>query len=152
MPNVNEEELQSQGGIAPGTVVDGRYRVIRSIGQGGNGLVHEVEHLLTGRRLALKSLIDETGLARLEQEARASSLMKNMHTAKITDMGTSGPLGPYLVMELLEGQSLRDLLDDAGQLPLELTINIALQVCECLTEAHGLGIVHRDLKPENIFL
>ncbi|HWN68949.1 MAG TPA: protein kinase, partial [Haliangium sp.] len=76
----------------------------------------------------------------------------NGHTAKITDMGTNGPAGPYLVMELLEGQSLRALLDEAGQLPLELTINIALQVCECLTEAHGHGIIHRDLKPENIFL
>ncbi len=138
--------------ITPGTVIDGRYRVIRTIGQGGNGLVHEVEHLLTGRHLALKSLIDESGLARLEQEARASSLMKNARTVKITDMGRSGPAGPYLVMELLEGQSLRTLLDEAGQLPLELTVNIALQVCECLTEAHGLSIIHRDLKPDNIFL
>ncbi len=138
--------------IAAGTVIDGRYRIVRAIGHGGNGMVHEVVHLMTGRHLALKSLIDETGLGRLEQEARASSLMKNGHTAKITDMGTNGPAGPYLVMELLEGQSLRGLLDEAGQLPLELTVNIALQVCECLTEAHGHGIIHRDLKPENVFL
>ena len=138
--------------IAAGTVIDGRYRIVRPLGHGGNGVVHEVEHLMTGRHLALKSLLDETGLGRLEQEARASSLMRNGHTAKITDMGTSGPAGPYLVMELLEGQSLRELLDEAGQLPLELTVNIALQVCECLTEAHGHGIIHRDLKPENVFL
>jgi serine/threonine-protein kinase len=138
--------------IAAGTVIDGRYRIVRPLGHGGNGMVHEVVHLMTGRHLALKSLIDESGLGRLEQEARASSLMKNGHTAKITDMGTNGPAGPYLVMELLEGQSLRGLLDEAGQLPLELTVNIALQVCECLTEAHGHGIIHRDLKPENVFL
>ncbi|MFS8070759.1 MAG: serine/threonine protein kinase, partial [Byssovorax sp.] len=138
--------------IAAGTVIDGRYRIVRALGHGGNGMVHEVVHLMTGRHLALKSLLDETGLGRLEQEARASSLMRNGHTAKITDMGTSGPAGPYLVMELLEGQSLRELLDEAGQLPLELTVNIALQVCECLTEAHGHGIIHRDLKPENVFL
>jgi len=138
--------------IAPGTVIDGRYRVVRAIGQGGNGLVHEVEHLLTGRHLALKSLIDESGLARLEQEARASSMMKNPRTVKITDMGKSGPAGPYLVMELLEGHSLRALLDEAGQLPAELTVNMALQVCECLAEAHALSIIHRDLKPDNIFL
>ena len=146
MPKVNEEAQETPGGIAPGTVIDGRYKVVRAIGHGGNGLVHEVEHILTGRRLALKSLIDEAGLARLEQEARASSLMKNVHTAKITDMGTSGPRGPYLVMELLDGQSLRDLLDEAGQLPLEITINIALQVCECLTEVyHKLGRVESHL-------
>ena len=54
-------------------------------------------------------------------------------------MGAKGPSGPYLVMELLEGHSLRTLLDDAGQIPLELTINIALQVCECLAEAHAHG-------------
>jgi serine/threonine-protein kinase len=139
-------------GIAPGTVIDGRYKIVRAIGQGGNGLIHEVVHVLTGRHLALKSLLDESGLARLEQEARASALMKNGHTAKITDMGSDGPAGPYLVMELLEGQSLRDLLDEAGQLPLELTVNMALQVCECLSEAHGIGIIHRDLKPTNVFL
>src|SRR5262249_12080145 len=138
--------------IAPGTVVDGRYRIVRSIGQGGNGAVYEVEHVRTGRKLALKALLDETGFARLEQEARAASLMKNGHTAKIIDMEPGGPTGAYMVMELLDGQSLRGLLDDAGQLPLELTVNIALQVCECLHEAHGLGIIHRDLKPENVFL
>ncbi len=139
-------------GIAAGTLIDGRYKVVRPIGQGGNGMVHEVEHLMTGRHLALKSLLDETGLARLEQEARASALMKNGHAVKITDMGTQGPAGPYLVMELLDGQSHRELLDEAGQLPLELTVNILLQICECLNEAHNLGIIHRDLKPENVFL
>ncbi|APR86194.1 Serine/threonine-protein kinase pkn3 [Minicystis rosea] len=143
---------QADGEIAPGTIVDGRYRVIRSIGQGGNGLVYEVEHTRTGRRLALKALLDETGFARLEQEARAASLMKNGHTARIIDMEPGSTSGPYMVMELLEGQSLRDLLDEAGQLPLELTVNIAMQVCECLQEAHGLSIIHRDLKPENVFL
>ncbi len=114
------------GEIAPGTVVDGRYKVVRSIGQGGNGLVYEVEHVRTGRRLALKALLDETGFARLEQEARAASLMKNGHTARIVDMEAGGPAGAYMVMELLEGQSLRALLDEAGQLPLELTANIAM--------------------------
>ena len=143
---------QADDEIAPGTVVDGRYKVVRSIGQGGNGLVYEVEHTRTGRKLALKALLDGTGFARLEQEARAASLMKNEHTARIIDMEPSGTHGPYMVMELLEGQSLRALLDDAGQLPLELTMNLALQICECLTEAHKLGIIHRDLKPENVFL
>lgn len=146
------DENQGSQGHAPGTVIDGRYKVVRFIGSGGNGLVHEVEHVLTGRRLALKSLHDDTGYGRLEQEARATSLMKNGHAVKVTDMGVTGTGSPYIVMELLEGQSLRTLLDDTGQLPLELTVNIALQVCECLAEAHQHGIVHRDLKPDNIFL
>ncbi len=150
MANLNQDDGASN--IAAGTVIDGRYKVVKSLGQGGNGLVHEVEHVRTGRRLALKSLLDEAGYGRLEQEARATSLISNSHAAKITDMGTSTQTGPYLVMELLEGQSLRALLDEAGQLPLELMVNIALQVCECLEEAHHHGIVHRDLKPENVFL
>lgn len=142
---------QAAHGLNVGSVVDGRYKIVRFIGQGGNGLVYEVEHARTGRRLALKSLVDESGRGRLEQEARATCLMRNNHAVRITDMGTAVS-GHYLVMELLEGQSLRALLEEAGQIPLELTVNIALQVCECLTEAHGLGIIHRDLKPENIYL
>ncbi|MFO0589577.1 MAG: protein kinase [Polyangiaceae bacterium] len=141
--------------FSPGTIVDGRYRVIRFLNQGGAGMVHEVEHLRTGRRLAMKSLVDDANAARLEQEARATALMKNPHVVRITDMGPAAGntrVAPYLVMELLEGQSLRELLDEAGQLPLELTVNIALQVCDCLAEAHERSVVHRDLKPENLFL
>lgn len=140
--------------FAPGAVVDGRYRIVRFLNQGGAGVVHEVEHLRTGRRLAMKTLVDDASAARLEQEARATSLMRNAHVVKITDMGPPpGARGaPYLVMELLEGQSLRELLEEAGQLPLEMTVNIALQVCECLAEAHERSVIHRDLKPDNLFL
>jgi eukaryotic-like serine/threonine-protein kinase len=140
--------------FAPGAVIDGRYRIVRFLNQGGAGVVHEVEHLRTGRRLAMKTLVDDASAARLEQEARATSLMRNAHVVKITDMGPppGGRGAPYLVMELLEGQSLRDLLDEAGQLPPEMTVNIALQVCECLAEAHERSVIHRDLKPENLFL
>src|SRR4051812_20429827 len=88
-------------GLAPGTTFDGRYKVVRFIGQGGNGVVHEVEHVHTGRRLALKSLVDESGKARLEQEGRASSLMQTRRATKITDMGRDSKLGLYMVMELL---------------------------------------------------
>src|SRR4051812_40418057 len=102
MPKQNPEEAEE---IAPGTVIDGRYRVIRCIGQGGNGMVYEVEHTRPGRRLARKALLDETGFARLEQEARAASLMKNGHTARIIDVAAGGPSGAYLVMDLLEGQN-----------------------------------------------
>ena len=138
--------------LPPGTIVDGRYRVVRFIDEGGAGRVHEVEHVLTGRRLAPKTLHEGTGEGRLEQEARAASIMKNPHAVKITDMGKNPTFGAYVVMELLEGESLRGLLDASGQLPLDLTCDIAIQVCECLAEAHSHGIVHRDLKPENVHL
>src|SRR5690348_13646084 len=121
MGRANEDE---SGGIATGTVIDGRYRVVRCIDHGGNGRVHQGEHARTGGRLAMKTLLDEAGAARLEQEARATSVMRNAHAARITDMGVDAGVGPYLVMEMLDGQSLRALLDEAGQLPLELTANI----------------------------
>ena len=146
--------VSAGGTFAPGAVIDGRYRIVRFLNQGGAGVVHEVEHLRTGRRLAMKTLVDDASAARLEQEARATSLMRNAHVVKITDMGPppGGRGAPYLVMELLEGQSLRELLEEAGQLPLEMTVNIALQVCECLAEAHERSVIHRDLKPDNLFL
>ena len=155
MPMADNRPEQAQAEVPsfrPGTIVDGRYRVLRLIGGGGNGLVHEVEHTRTGQRLALKSLLDPTTYQRLEQEARATSLLKSQRAVKIVDMGMSPTDGPYLVMELLSGQNLRELLQDAGQLPLELMMNVAMQVGECLAEAHAVGIVHRDLKPDNIHL
>jgi serine/threonine-protein kinase len=148
----SEQAQESPQGFRPGTIVDGRYRVVRLIGGGGNGLVHEVEHTRTGQRLALKSLLDPTTYQRLETEARATALLRSPRAVKIVDMGNSATEGPYLVMELLTGQSLRELIEEAGQLPLELTVNVALQVGECLAEAHAAGIVHRDLKPDNIHL
>lgn len=149
---MSKPEERDRAAFEVGKVIDGRYKVVRLIGQGGNGLVHEVEHVLSGRRLALKSLLEEAAVGRLEQEARAAALMRNRHAVMITDMGQSPEIGPYLVMELLEGQSLRALIEEAGQLPLETSVNIALQVCECLDEAHQQGLVHRDLKPDNVYL
>ena len=139
-------------GLPAGSVVDGRYRVVRVLDLGGTGVVHQVEHVGTGRKLALKTLLDPTNEGRLEQEARAASHLRNSHAVKIVDMGRSPDVGAYIVMELLEGTSLRALIDEVGQLPLDLVANVALQVCECLDEAHAAGIVHRDLKPGNIHL
>lgn len=149
---MSEVKGQATAALRVGEVIDARYKVVRLIGQGGNGVVHEVEHVLTGRRLALKSLVEDVSPARLEQEARAACLMKNRHAVIVTDMGDFEGVGPYLVMELLEGESLRARLEQGSQLPLGLAMNLAMQVCECLAEAHERGLIHRDLKPDNIFL
>jgi len=145
-------ESESKIGLAPGFVVDGRYRVVRVIDFGGTGVVHHVEHVGTGRNLALKTLLDAANEGRLEQEARAASYLRNPHAVRVVDMGRAHEVGSYIVMELLEGTNLRSLLDDVGQLPIEVAASIALQVCECLDEAHAGGIIHRDLKPGNIHL
>ncbi|MBL9022217.1 MAG: serine/threonine protein kinase [Myxococcales bacterium] len=139
--------------LAPGTVVEGRYRVIRLIGVGGTGVVYEVEHTLTSQRLALKTLLDRAQAPRLEQEGRALARLRSPHVVKVVDLGTGNTeVGPFLVMTLLEGRNLRDVLEGRQKLSLAFVANVAVQVCAGLDEAHRAGLVHRDLKPDNIHL
>ncbi|MFO0546816.1 MAG: protein kinase [Polyangiaceae bacterium] len=137
--------------LPAGAVIDGRYRVVRLIGAGGTGAVYEVEHLHTGQRLALKSLLDPSHTARLEQEARALARLRSPHVVKVVDYGTA-PSGPFMVMNLLVGRNLRDVLEARAPMSLEFLANMTLQVCEGLDEAHRAGLVHRDLKPDNLHL
>ena len=137
--------------MGPGTVIDGRFRVVKALGSGGTATVYEVEHVKTGQRLALKTLHDPGQSARLEQEAKASARLRSPHAVRVIELGMHAGT-PFLVMSLLEGVSLRDLLVERGKLDLATTANIVMQVTECLDEAHSLGLVHRDLKPDNIHL
>ncbi|HTJ82536.1 MAG TPA: serine/threonine-protein kinase, partial [Polyangiaceae bacterium] len=137
--------------LAAGTLVEGRYRVVRLIGVGGTGVVYEVEHVRTAQRLALKTLLDPQHAPRLEQEARALARLRSPHVVKVVDLGQS-EAGPYFVMTLLEGKNLRDVLETKVKLGLPFVANLALQVSEGLDEAHRAGLVHRDLKPDNLHI
>ena len=142
----------------PGDVV-GSYRVLRLIGEGAVGRVFEVEHVKIGRRAAMKVLSPEHALRpmavrRLFSEAQAVNRINHPHIVEITDVvdaerpgGASG-----VVMELLEGQSLAQMMIREGPVPPERFIPILIQVADGLSAAHAAGFVHRDLKPENIFL
>lgn len=137
--------------LAPGTLIDGRYRVVRVIGVGGTGIVYEVEHDRTGQRLALKTLLDPAQAPRLEQEARALAKLRSAHVVKVVELGHCDA-GPFMVMTLLVGRNLRDVLESKVRLPLSFVSNLAVQVAEGLDEAHRVGLVHRDLKPDNMHL
>lgn len=137
--------------LAPGTLIDGRYRVIRVIGVGGTGIVYEVEHDRTGQRLALKTLLDPSQGPRLEQEARALARLRSPHVVKVVELGMCDA-GPFMVMSLLVGRNLRDVLETKVRLPLSFVANLTLQIAEGLDEAHRVGLVHRDLKPDNMHL
>ncbi|NUP13030.1 MAG: protein kinase [Polyangiaceae bacterium] len=137
--------------LAPGTLIDGRYRVIRVIGVGGTGIVYEVEHDRTGQRLALKTLLDQAQAPRLEQEARALARLRSPHVVKVVELGQCDA-GPFMAMTLLVGRNLRDVLESKVRLPLSFVANLLVQVAEGLDEAHRVGLVHRDLKPDNIHL
>ncbi len=161
LPKKNEVIASDPSQLAAGTVIDGRYKVQRVIGVGGTGIVYEVEHLRTGQALALKTLLDPSHSARLEQEARALAKLKSTHIVKVVDLGTHAPTrgfgakeppSPFMVMSLLRGRNLRELLETRLQLDLGFVANVIVQVCEGLEEAHGAGLVHRDLKPDNVHL
>jgi Protein kinase domain len=136
--------------------VIGNYRVVSELGKGGMGVVYVAEHVQLGRRAALKMLLpqfssDETIVQRFFNEARAASTIAHPGIVEIYDFGRHTDGRAYLVMALLEGESLQDRMTRAPLAPVEGATLVA-QVASTLAAAHGRGIVHRDLKPDNIFL
>ena len=121
------------------------------------GVVHEALHMALGRRVAVKTLLAETGhdpqlAARFEREARAASAIGHPHIVDVFDLGRTPEGLLFMAMELLDGQSLASLLGKTPCLPIPLAINLIGQILSGLGAAHKNGIVHRDLKPENIFI
>lgn len=142
--------------LAIGTRVAGRYVVLRLLGQGGMGQVFEVEHDAIGRRFALKILnlnpcTDEV-LRRFQREARALGKVTTPRVAQVSDFGVEPGVGPYYVMELLDGETLEDRLEREIRLPVAQAVALAVELAEALHEVHAAGIVHRDLKPSNVGL
>ena len=143
--------------LIAGTVVAGKYRVDELIGRGGMGAVYRATNLAIGKRVALKFLypeaaLDRDAVARFQREAEAASAAESAHIVEIFDSGTTDDGRPFLVMELLRGEDLRQRLRREGRLPPNDAVRIAAQVARALRRAHEAGIVHRDLKPDNVFL
>jgi hypothetical protein len=129
--------------------------VIASLGEGGMGEVYRVRDTRLGRDVALKvisdgAMIDSERLQRFEQEARLAGSLSHPNLVVVHDVGSTDG-SPFLVTELLEGESLRQRLSH-GRLPLRTSIDLATQIAEGLAAAHARGVVHRDIKPENIFV
>jgi serine/threonine protein kinase len=137
-----------------GKLVD-RYSLDRQIGEGGMGAVYVAFDEKTKRRVAVKVLIaleDEKLAARFEQEARATMELAHPNVVRVTDFRAPQDQPPFLVMELLEGESLRDRMKREKRLPIEDAVRIAIELCEALAHAHAAGVIHRDVKPPNVFL
>ena len=147
----------SQASVELGSVLGGKFKVIRRIGAGGMGSVYEVEHTLTKHRRALKLLSDEMAampsiVTRFLREASAAGHIGNPHVVETFDAGVLDAGQPYIIMELLEGQTLADYIGERGSLSVTETCELLIQACEGVAAAHAAGIIHRDLKPENLFL
>jgi serine/threonine-protein kinase len=135
----------------------GNYTATALLGEGGMGVVYLAEHQGIGRRVAVKVLRadrdrDPDLLRRFVNEARAANAVRHPGIVEILDAGTTGDGQAYLVMELLEGETLAARLRRTGRLPLEDAVGLALRAASALGAAHARGIVHRDLKPDNLFL
>ncbi len=140
-----------------GSMVAGKYRLVRVLGRGGMGVVYEAEHSMTRRRVAVKVLHphhkeSSDAAKRFINEAQAAGRIQHPNVVEVLDAGEDSDGSLYLVLELLSGQDLATQLMRMRRLEVAETIMIVAQVLQALVIAHRQGIIHRDIKPENIFL
>ncbi len=139
-----------------GELLGGKYVVESVLGHGGMGVVFRARDVGSHQLVAIKVLRQELvgseeAVARFDREARASVALSSEHVARIFDVGRTSAGAPFIVMEHLVGKNLSTLVDERA-LGMNAVLDIALEVCEALTEAHARGIIHRDLKPANVFV
>ena len=140
-----------------GQTLGGKYEVVRLLGEGGMAFVFEANHQRLQQRVAIKLLAPEFALdselvTRFEREARAVARLNTKHVVRVTDVDVTSDGLPYIVMEFLDGRDLDAELQDRRQLPVDESVDIIVQACCGMLEAHAIGIIHRDLKPANLFL
>ncbi len=149
--------VQNESKIPVGTILVGKYKVSREIGRGGMAAVYEAEHLSLAKKVAIKVLAAELTASKIVserffREARAAASVKSPHIVDVYDSGRLEDGRPFIVMELLEGESLYDRMARVRIIDPKTTAKIITDCAKGLIKAHAIGIVHRDLKPENIFI
>ncbi len=140
-----------------GTVLDGKYRLDRVLGEGGMGVVYDGVHLRLDRRVAVKFLHAQFSqstevVERFLREAQATSKLQHPNVVAVHDVDVSPDGCVFMVLEFLEGQSFAQYLEEKHSLPPAEVLSIIGPVCEALATAHAHGIVHRDIKPDNVYL
>jgi serine/threonine protein kinase len=140
-----------------GRTLDEKYLLEERLGVGGMGTVYRARHLLIDRAVAVKVLNqrlveDEAAKSRFRREAKAAGRLQHANAVGVTDFGETSDGHVYIVMELLEGKTLRDMLAKEAPLEVARAVSMMLQVSSAVAAAHEAGIIHRDLKPANIFI
>src|SRR3954465_9434730 len=149
--------VQNKSNVPIGTVLEGKFRITREIGGGGMAAVYEAENVDIGKRVAVKVLAAELTTStivveRFLREARAAAAISSPFICDVYDSGKLEDGRPFLVLELLEGDSLYERMTKIRLFPIDTTLAITAPTSRRLTKAHAASILHRDLKPENIFL
>jgi serine/threonine protein kinase len=149
--------LRSSGGLEPGALIRKKYEILSEIGRGGMGVVYRARHLIWNEEKALKVLVAagaaaQQGLKGLMAEALVMRQLQHPHIVRVEDADYTEDDQPFVVMEYVDGQSLRQKLDGEGPLAPDLALQIAAQTCSALSAAHQKGIIHRDIKPQNLLL
>src|SRR5215470_2850882 len=144
------------GRFAPGTVLEGRYRIVALAGRGGMGEVYRAEDLKLSQTVAIKFLPerlsqDESALQRFHTEVRIARQVSHPNVCRMFDIGEVEGV-TFLTMEFVDGEDLASLIRRIGRLPQDKSIEVARQICAGLAAAHDKGVIHRDLKPANIML
>ena len=149
-------EGAEQRQLSPGTMLDDKYRIDELLAVGGMGAVYVGTHVKLRKRIAIKVLNPAIAtppmIERFHREAITASQIGHEGIAQVTDLGMSAAGEPFLVMELLEGESLASRLKHAAPLPIDIACELGCMILSPLDAAHRAGIIHRDLKPDNVFL
>ncbi len=143
--------------LSTGDIIDGKYRIVRLIGEGGMGAVYEAENMRIHRKVAIKVLhagVAQTGeaVSRFEREAQAAGRIGSEHIVEVLDLGNLPSGDRYMVMEFMDGDSLSGRIRSKVRMTAAEIYPVMHQLLEALAAAHGAGIIHRDLKPDNVYL
>jgi serine/threonine-protein kinase len=140
--------------VVLGSVISDKYELVAELGRGHLGVVYKATQRSNAEPVAIKILTKGTDrdVQRFQREVRAASKLDHPNIVKVFDLGSTADGAPYIVMELVDGPTLRRTIRTEGNLPVDRCVNIFIQACNALEHLHNNGIVHRDLKPANIML
>lgn len=152
----NPPRERDAGILSAGTLIGGAYKILSHIGKGGMGHVYRARHIILKKDFALKILNNSSGTdvnwVRFQTEAKLIARLDHRNIVKVYNLGLHDDSLPYYAMDLLEGESLEEVIERIGPLGVGDTIDLFIQVCDGLSYAHRHGIIHRDIKPANIML